>query len=127
MKAEAKQEFVQVGDFKVVVFLIAHDDKSAAFFNVTSECGNIRRADVRGRRVRANGLVARIGDEHHVDAGKGLRIERLAVNAHVELGAQARENLLVRAVRLVTRFADGVEIAAVEEDGLFLRERIGSG
>ena len=80
--------------------------------------GDVRRGDVVRRGVGAGGLVAGIGDEHGVHSGKAFGIERLGVDADLELSAQAGEDFLVVAVGLVARLAEGVEVTAVEEDGL---------
>ena len=124
LEAEAEEKFVHVRNLQVVVLLIAHDNQPTAMLNVTGKHVNVRCRDMWWWRVRANGLLARIGNEQQVNPHEGLRVERFAINAHVEFIAEARENFLVRAVGQVTSFAGGVVVTAVEKDWLFGR-RIG--
>ena len=125
LEAELGEETVEVRGLEVVSLLVAEDDEAAAALDKLREGGDVRRGDVVRRGVGAGGLVAGIGDEHGVHSGKRLGVQRLGMDADLELAAQAGEHFLVVAVGLVARLAQGVEVTAVEQHGLL--RRLGGG
>ena len=76
---------------------------------------------MRRRRIVAEGFVARIDDEQQLHVRERVARERFIVNAHVEILAQALNDLLVSAIGFVPVFALGIVVAAVEQDGFGVR------